>query len=229
MKYCKTCNISKPSTEFHKDKTSSDGLSYRCKNCKKQYNNANKDIILQYHKDHYDGNKNEHKHRMKIWYDKNKDKSIQYHKDHYNQDKEKHAAVCKRWRENKYPRIEPTEDELRLKYSRRKIETKLRSLVKEAIKRQLKNSKAVIILGCTIPECRLYLESQFKPEMNWGNYGIIWEIDHIVGCCKYDLFNIEQQKQCFHYTNLQPLFKTTEIAESFGYIGYIGNKNKIKK
>ena len=40
---------------------------------------------------------------------------------------------------------------------------------------------------------------------------------------------LEEQKQCFHYTNLQPLFKTTEIAEQYGYINEIGNRNKGNK
>ena len=228
MKYCKTCNITKTLNEFHKDKTSFDGYSYKCKECRKKHNISTSNNISLYHKEYYNKNKKQQKLRMDEWYCKNRDKNIEYHKNHYHQDKEKHAAVCKRWRDNKFPRIELTEEELRLKYNRRKIETKLRSLVKEAIKRQLKKSKATIILGCTISECRHHIESKFTPEMNWDNYGYIWEIDHIIGCRTFDLFNIEQQKQCFHYTNLQPLFKTTKIAESFVYIGYIGNKNKIK-
>jgi hypothetical protein len=28
---------------------------------------------------------------------------------------------------------------------------------------------------------------------------------------------------------MQPLFKTTEIAESFGYMDEIGNRNKLNK
>ena len=34
-----------------------------------------------------------------------------------------------------------------------------------------------------------------------------------------------KQKQCFHYTNTQPLFKTTSIAESLGY-NELGNRDK---
>jgi len=35
---------------------------------------------------------------------------------------------------------------------------------------------------------------------------------------------IKQTQQ--YYTNLQPLFKTTEIAKSLGYINEMGNRNK---
>jgi hypothetical protein len=59
--------------------------------------------------------------------------------------------------------------------------------------------------------------------------GGVWEIDHIKPCASFDLTDIKQQKECFHYTNLQPLFKTSDIAKSFGYIDHIGNRNKPKK
>ena len=65
--------------------------------------------------------------------------------------------------------------------------------------------------------------------MTWDNHGEIWEIDHIIPCSKFNLTEEKQQKECFHYTNLQPLFKTTKIAESFGYNDQIGNRNKSNK
>ena len=65
--------------------------------------------------------------------------------------------------------------------------------------------------------------------MNWSNHGTIWEIDHIIPCDSFDLTKLEEQEKCFHFSNLQPLFKTTEIAESLGYKGYIGNREKSNK
>jgi 23S rRNA maturation mini-RNase III len=91
--------------------------------------------------------------------------------------------------------------------------------------KQNKTNRTTELLGCSLEIFKSHLESQFKPEMNWDNYGEIWEVDHIKPCSSFDLTDIEQQKQCFHYTNTQPLFKTTEIAESFGY-NEIGNRNK---
>ena len=44
-----------------------------------------------------------------------------------------------------------------------------------------------------------------------------------------NLLNKEEQKQCFNFTNFQPLFKTTEIAKSFGDINEIGNREKSNK
>jgi hypothetical protein len=84
-------------------------------------------------------------------------------------------------------------------------------------------------LGCNIEFYKQYLESQFKPEMNWENHGKIWEIDHIVAISKFNLYIEENIYKAFNYKNTQPLFKTTEIAVSFGYVNELGNRNKGNK
>lgn len=45
--------------------------------------------------------------------------------------------------------------------------------------------------------------------MNWDNYGQgndRWVIDHIIPCAAFDLTNVEDQKKCFHHTNLRALW-----------------------
>lgn len=92
-----------------------------------------------------------------------------------------------------------------------------------------KFTSVINLVGCSIKECRLYIENQFLPVFNWGNWGEIWEIDHIIPISKFDLTDLEQQKQCFHYTNLKPRFKTTELAKQYGYLNEIGNRDKSDK
>jgi hypothetical protein len=60
-------------------------------------------------------------------------------------------------------------------------------------------------LGCTIDELWNHLEKQFKPGMTKQNYGE-WHVDHVLPCVSFDLSKEENQKKCFHYTNLQPLW-----------------------
>jgi hypothetical protein len=91
-----------------------------------------------------------------------------------------------------------------------------------------KNFKSETYLECSWAEFKEYIENKFIEGMTWDNYGDVWEVDHIKGICNFDLTDIEQQKQCFHYSNLQPLFKTTEIAKQYGS-DVIGNRNKSKK
>lgn len=85
--------------------------------------------------------------------------------------------------------------------------------------------KTIKLVGCTIPELKVHLETQFKNGMTWNNYGD-WHIDHIKPCASFDLSNPEQQKICFHYKNLQPLWATTNIARSYGDVISIGNIEK---
>jgi hypothetical protein len=68
------------------------------------------------------------------------------------------------------------------------------------------------LLGCSVPELRVHLEQQFQPGMTWDNYGS-WHIDHIRPCASFDLTDGEQQKKCFHFSNLQPLWARDNLAK----------------
>ena len=45
--------------------------------------------------------------------------------------------------------------------------------------------------------------------MTWKNI----HIDHIIPCKKFDFSKKEDQKKCFHYTNLQPLFAKDNLKK----------------
>jgi hypothetical protein len=104
----------------------------------------------------------------------------------------------------------------------------LRSRFSQIFKNKKKFTSVINLIGCSLNEFKSHLESQFKPEMTWANHGTVWEIDHIKPISSFDLIKLEEQIKCCNYTNLQPLFKTTKIAESFGYLSEIGNRNKKK-
>ena len=57
-----------------------------------------------------------------------------------------------------------------------------------------------------------YIEKQFKPGMTRQNQGT-WHIDHIKPCSSFDLSDPRQQRECFHYTNLQPLWALDNIRK----------------
>lgn len=107
---------------------------------------------------------------------------------------------------------------------------KLKNILYSRINKVLKNKQNSTskYLNCNFEELKQYIEKQFYPEFTWENYGIVWEIDHKEGLAKFDLTKLEEQIKAFHYTNLQPLFITTNIAKSFGYNDIIGNRNKNK-
>ena len=59
-----------------------------------------------------------------------------------------------------------------------------------------------------------YIEKLFVDGMSWDNYGPTgWHIDHIKPCASFDLTNQDEQRQCFHYTNLQPLWAADNIRK----------------
>lgn len=76
-----------------------------------------------------------------------------------------------------------------------------------------KSDRTMGLLGCTIPELRAHLEKQFTPGMTWENYGPIWHIDHIRPCASFDLTDPAQQRICFNWSNLQPLFAEENLKK----------------
>jgi hypothetical protein len=50
--------------------------------------------------------------------------------------------------------------------------------------------------------------------MSWDNHGKHgWHIDHIRPCASFDFSDPEQQQQCFHYSNLQPLWAGDNLSK----------------
>lgn len=84
---------------------------------------------------------------------------------------------------------------------------RLATRVRMALKGQDKATSTMLLVGCSIAQLKQHLEKQFQPGMSWDTCGENgWEIDHIRPCASFDLKDPEQQKACFHYTNLQPLW-----------------------
>jgi hypothetical protein len=79
-----------------------------------------------------------------------------------------------------------------------------------------KGAKTELLVGCSIQELKNHLQTQFKTGMTWDNYGD-WHVDHIRPCCSFDLIKIEEQKICFHYTNLQPLWAAENFKKNGRY------------
>ena len=101
-----------------------------------------------------------------------------------------------------------------------KIGKKIRARIKEAIKFYNSNKcfKSEELLGCTILDARKHIESLFKEGMMWENHGHGgWHIDHIIPCKSFDLTKPEEQKKCFHYTNLQPLWAKDNLKKGCRY------------
>jgi hypothetical protein len=90
----------------------------------------------------------------------------------------------------------------------------LRVRLCDAINGRNKSAKTQDLLGCSIEDLKKHLEASFEPGMTWENWQHDgWHIDHIRPCASFDLTDPKQQRQCFHYTNLQPLWATDNIRK----------------
>jgi len=77
---------------------------------------------------------------------------------------------------------------------------------------QYKRCKTMELTGCSLEELTQYIESKFITGMSWENYGE-WHIDHIRPCASFNLEDIEEQKKCFHWSNLQPLWAKDNLRK----------------
>ena len=89
----------------------------------------------------------------------------------------------------------------------------LRNRIRNALKGGAKSAHTVELLGNTIEGAKAHLESHFQPGMTWDNYGA-WHVDHIKPCAAFDLTDPAQQRACFHFTNLQPLWAVDNLKKS---------------
>jgi hypothetical protein len=213
---CNICGLTKPSTEFRSRS--------KCKECRKKY-------LAEFSKNHYQANKELYKERHTEWRKNNSEKSKGYSKKWIEKDdnKEKQYAKSKEYH-TKNRKILSEKEKLRIQNDVEfKIKKRLRTRLYIAVtsKGTIKTKKTSDLLGCSIIELKEYLESKFIPTMTWENYGKYWHIDHIIPCSSFNLIDEEEQKKCFHYTNLQPLFAFTQIIEGVEYIGNINKSDKI--
>jgi len=98
MKTCKTCNETKPLTEYYKQRSNKDGLYVHCKSCvslsrKKHYLEV-KDSVRSNQREYYQQNKDYFSKKSKKYREENRDKVLDYNKlyskKHYKENKHKY-------------------------------------------------------------------------------------------------------------------------------------------
>jgi hypothetical protein len=88
----------------------------------------------------------------------------------------------------------------------------IRQSVKNAlIKKNIpKSARTEELLGCSIDFFREHMKNLMADWMNEDNYGVHipgekrWQIGHRRPVASFDLVKVEEQKKCWHYTNLFP-------------------------
>lgn len=144
----------------------------------------------------------------RLWRLQNPERAAQLARRWYAENKECHAATRTARKKKGGVTIE-----------KERLANNLRTRCIHALKGAYKVATTMKLLGCSVDFLREHLEKQFLPGMSWENYGRAgWHMDHIKPCDSFsDLSDPAQQRECFHFSNLQPLWAIDNIKK--------GNKN----
>lgn len=209
---CKSCNSEKNINEFYKRSGRENSYFSNCKSCckdsQKSHRIKNKNYYESYNKMYRFDNRDKLNQYSKKWREDNKDTDLykEKRKEYYHLNKEmikdKNYEYCKNRREVD---------------SLYKLKLNIRSLILISFKNQFtkKSKKTVDILGCSYEDFKLYLESKFDENMNWGNHGSYWHIDHIkpISLAK----NEKEVYDLNHYSNFQPLYWLDNLVKGNKY------------
>ena len=118
---------------------------------------------------------------------------------------EKDREYRRNWEKNNRDKVQEYKKRTLEKHPSLKIANNVRTRMYQTLKDINKHEPTLKLLGCSIKDYKLYLESKFDENMSWDNYGTYWEIDHIKELYKFDLTQYNQQMEAFNFTNTQPL------------------------
>lgn len=192
VKRCSRCKEHKTLDSFHNAKNKLFNKSSFCKCCKKR--------------------------RQKVLRKKNKLKISEHQKKYKKDNKDKIRKYNQEYSKNNKDKINNRRKKNRKQ--RRKSDPKfvitqrLRCRLRCALAGESKSAPTLSLLGCSVEYLVKYLENQFTDGMSWDNYGLYgWHIDHIKPCASFDLTKEKEQRKCFHYSNLQPLWAKDNLSK----------------
>jgi len=153
---------------------------------------------------------------QKIWYYAHKEhcskKMKEWYKFHKNEIKQK---------VKQYAKLHKKERNLYLNNRRKidinfKISMYLRKRMYEVLRGNPKLSTTMKLINCSIEKLKQHLAKKFYNRkdgliMAFENYGL-WHIDHIKPCCTFNLSKKSEQKKCFNYKNLRPLWAKDNLS-----------------
>lgn len=207
MKVCNICQELKDLTEFHKNGKNT--FKPCCKKCRispkltleqrKIYNLKRKERAKS------DPNYREKRNAQRRKYLENNKEKVKI------ANKEAYIRGGKRRRKQMYESVKKRKQNDPLFRLRCSLSSRLSGILNK--KSLIKNSSLVLIIGCSLEELKIYLESKFQEGMSWDNYGLTgWHVDHIIPVSSAK--NEEEIYKLNHYTNLQPLWAEDNLKKS---------------
>jgi len=197
-KKCYGCQKVKPIDDFCKDKLGIGGYKNQCRDCQKTQRAA--------------------------YSVKNKHKEKANNKLYKATHKERCKEMSRQWTKNNPDRVKARRHRYYLQNMKKpkfRIESAIIGAIKKRIIYHRSSGNLKERLGYSAEELITHLESKFKPEMNWENYGKYWHIDHIrpKSWFKYETTEDSEFKACWALSNLQPLEATINVSKQDRYEG----------
>lgn len=244
LRKCTQCGVELPLEYFVVDKRRKDGRGSWCKDCgnrrKREYYLKNKtlikgqrskqlDRIKKYRKAYYARNSSRLLENDRKRYEKNKKTICSKKREKYHNDVGYREKILEKCRDYQLRNPEVGRRANR-KYKKKKHETdptyRLNSNVSRYIHKALvskrPNAHWENFMPFTLIELIKHLEKQFKPGMNWDNYGKGgWELDHIVPLSWFNYKCVQDAEflSAWNLSNLQPLWCFENQSKSNKYVG----------
>lgn len=230
FKKCYICKNEKSCDNFGKLSSSSDGFKYDCKECRKEYNLKNSEMIKNKNHEYYISKKNELLEKSKIYRKENIESIKQQRKNYRNREEVKNHIKQKQReylpiRKNKIKEKRVTD-----------LNFRISEILRSKIHKMLSNRNTTYqrYIGCDINYLKKWIEFRFDKNMNWNNFGEYWQIDHILPINKFNFSEEKNIQICFHWTNLQPLSSLENKQKSdklllHHYFNNIININRFNK
>ncbi len=194
----------------------------RTKKDNPEYYEQHREETLNRSREGYQKNKDHILEKHKEWKASNKERNAEWNKQYAEDHKEERMAYLKRYiMEHKEQRREYERAYYKNKRENNvwfRLRGSLGNRISSALKGRCKSAHTMSLIGCSIDFLMKYLEEQFIEGMSWDTYGFRgWHVDHVKPCALFNLEDPEEQRKCFHYTNLQPLWWYDNIRKSDNY------------
>lgn len=216
QKTCAACQVTMEVAQFGKHPAMKDGHLNTCKACistyHKEYRAKNKEKLVARSKQYYEDNAETIKERVRNHWTENAEAINEKRRGRYENEPD--------YKEKR--KQEACQSNAKLRPARRKarretdeawrLEQVCRTRLWNALKGvAAKSAKTMDLVGCTGQELLAYLETTKVPDKDYT--GEV-HVDHIVPCSSFNLEDPEEQRKCFHYTNLQYLPALDNLKKS---------------
>ena len=209
----------------NKEKVAATGRNYYQENKekvaakKREYYQENKEKVAANNRKYRQNNKEEINAKGRKYQQNNKEKFAAYNRKYRQENKEEIAAKKREYGQEHREEINARNRKRRKNDPEFNLLGRLRCRMSYAVKAAGLDNKCastIKLLGISPQGLKEWLEEHFTEGMTWANRSE-WHVDHRVPCDAFDLTVETNQRICFWYKNLQPMWAKENAQKSNTY------------